>query len=161
MTPRKRRMKLPAAKPTKPRPSYKDLVPHDGATRLLAGKVIFKVCGQTAILIKITSLSQFDGRGDEPSGFCKLPKNRLAFVIGDLVTLRHDTVGSPYTASFYPRENHRVIVLDKPITEYSPKELAKAALDGFREVKKNDPEVKKFSEGIAGIGAAVKDLFNK
>lgn len=154
-------MKLPAAKPAKPSPRDKDIVPHAGATRLLAGKVVFKVYGQTAILLKITSLSQFDGRGTELSGFCNFPRNRLAFVIGDLVTLRHDTVGSPYTASFYPRENHRVIVLDRPITEYSPEELAKETLDGYREVKKNDPEVKKFSEGIAGIGAAVKDMFNK
>lgn len=154
-------MKLPATKPAKPSPRDKDIVPHAGATRLLAGKVVFKVYGQTAILLKITSLSQFDGRGTELSGFCNFPRNRLAFVIGDLVTLRHDTVGSPYTASFYPRENHRVIVLDRPITEYSPEELAKETLDGYREVKKNDPEVKKFSEGIAGIGAAVKDLFNK
>lgn len=154
-------MKLPAVKPVKPRPSYKDIVPNAGATRLLAGKVVFKVYGQTAILLKITSLSQFDGLGDEPAGFCNFPRNRLAFVIGDLVTLRHNTVGSPYTASFYPHENHRAIVLDKPITEYSPEELAKATLNGFREVKKNDPEVKKFSEGISGIGAAVKDLFKK
>lgn len=154
-------MKLPATKPAKPSPRDKDIVPHAGATRLLAGKVVFKVYGQTAILLKITSLSQFDGRGTELSGFCNFPRNRLAFVIGDLVTLRHDTVGSPYTASFYPRENHRVIVLDRPITEYSPEELATETLDGYREVKKNDPEVKKFSEGIAGIGAAVKDLFKK
>lgn len=154
-------MKLPAIKPAKPRPNYKDIVPNAGATRLLAGKVVFKVYGQTAILLKITSLSQFDGRGDEPAGFCNFPRNRLAFVIGDLVTLRHNTVGSPYTASFYPHEHHRAIVLDKPITEYSPEELAKATLNGFREIKKNDPEVKKFSEGIAGIGAAVKDLFKK
>lgn len=154
-------MKLPANKPAKPSPRDKDIVPNAGATRLLAGKVIFKVCGQTAILLKITSLSQFDGRGTELSGFCNLPRNRMAFVIGDLVTLRHDTVGSPYTASFYPHEHHRVIVLAKPITEYSPEELAKETLDGYREIKKNDPEVKKFSEGIAGIGAAVKDLFKK
>ncbi len=154
-------MKLPANKPAKPSPRDKDIVPNAGATRLLAGKVIFKVCGQTAILLKITSLSQFDGRGTELSGFCNLPRNRMAFVIGDLVTLRHNTVGSPYTASFYPHEHHRVIVLGKPITEYSPEELAKETLDGYREVKNNDPEVKKFSEGISGIGAAVKDLFKK
>ena len=81
-------MKLPANKPAKPSPRDKDIVPHAGATRLLAGKVVFKVYGQTAILLKITSLSQFDGRGTELSGFCNFPRNRLAFVIGDLVTLR-------------------------------------------------------------------------